>query len=255
MNKISTYTLDFLHGTQPFVIKELLEKYPDINIETKNNHSLTFTSEESDIETFRDLYSPSHIKDTNGKELSLSKRTWRKEYVPAGTDPSLAYIMCQIAGMDGNTILYDPFCGAGTIPISALLYFNIKKVICSDIGGTAIEKCKKNFESSKISQDKYLIFRSSIKDIKLNKQNIDRIITNLPFGIRVGTHEDNVKIYKALEEKTRSLLRTKGELILLTQEKKLIRDTFKKDFWIVESIARINEGGLLPEIFRIRKKH
>ena len=157
--------------------------------------------------------------------------------------------------MDENTILWDPFCGAGTIPITALLYFNIKKVICSDISGTAIEKCKKNLDASNISQDKCMIFRSSIKDIKLNKQNIDRIITNLPFGIRVGTHEDNIKIYKELEERARNLLRTKGEIILLTQEKKLIRDTFKKDSWRVESLARINEGGLLPEIFRIRKRN
>ena len=249
------YILEFLSGTSKFVKEELLKKYPNIQVTEENQTSLTFTSEESDIETFRNLYSPSHIKDTNGKELSLSKRTWRKEYVPAGIDPSLAYIMCQIAGMDENTILYDPFCGASTIPISALLYFNIKKVICSDISGTAIEKCKKNFDASNISQDKCMIFRSGIKDIKLNKRNIDRIVTNLPFGIRVGTHEENVKIYKELEERARNLLRTKGEIILLTQEKKLIRDTFKKDFWVVESIARINEGGLLPEIFRIRKKH
>ena len=248
------YTLNFLHGTQPFVVKELLEKYPDINIEKKSPDSLAFSPIESDIETFRNLYSPSHIKDENGKELNLSRRPWRKEYVPAGIDPSLAYIMCQIADMDNNTILYDPFCGAGTIPITALSYFNIKKSICSDISGTAIEKCKTNFELTDITEEKYIIFRSGIKDIKLNKQNVDRIITNLPFGIRVGSHEENVKIYKDLEDKADRLLRTKGQLIILTQEKKLIRDTFRKDKWNVESVARINEGGLLPEIFRIERK-
>lgn len=254
MEKLSTYTLDFLHGTQSFVLKELSGKYPDTEILRKTGRSIEFTSTNHDLEDLsRNLFSVLHI--TDGKQIYRPSRLWRKEYVPAGIDPSLAYIMCQIANMDENTILWDPFCGSGTIPITALLYFNIKKVICSDISGTAIEKCKKNLDASNISQDKCMIFRSSIKDIKLNKQNIDRIITNLPFGIRVGTHEDNIKIYKELEERARNLLRTKGEIILLTQEKKLIRDTFKKDSWRVESLARINEGGLLPEIFRIRKRN
>jgi hypothetical protein len=97
------YILEFLAGTSKFVKEELLLKYPNTQISGENQTSLTFLTEGSDLETFRNLYSPSHIKDSNGKELNLSKRPWRKEYVPAGINPSLAYIMCQIA----NMIQYD----------------------------------------------------------------------------------------------------------------------------------------------------
>ena len=38
-------------------------------------------------------------------------------------------------------------------------------------------------------------------------------------------------------------------LVLLTQEKKLLRDVFKKDDWNVKSVTTVNEGGVLPEIF------
>ena len=46
-------------------------------------------------------------------------------------------------------------------------------------------------------------------------------------------------------------------LVLLTQEKKLLREVFSKENWNVKSVLRVNEGGLLPEVFvidRVNKK-
>lgn len=97
-------------------------------------------------------------------------------------------------------------------------------------------------------------FKSDIKDVTLNKKNIDKIISNLPFGIRVGTHDDNVSSYMYLENLADRLLRTKGKLVLLTQEKKLLRETFKKEKWKVKSVLRVDEGGLLPEVFIIERR-
>jgi hypothetical protein len=34
----------------------------------------------------------------------------------------------------------------------------------------------------------------------------------------------------------------------------LIREVFKKENWNVKSVLRVNEGGLLPEVFEITKK-
>jgi len=221
---LSEYKLYFLQGADDFVLKELLDKYPDTEIMKENKSEIVFKNKETNIEEFRNLYSPTHIEDSNGKILNLSKREWRKEYVPAGINPSLAYILCMIADLNKEDIVYDPFCGASVIPITALKYFNVKRVICSDI-----------------------------KDVTLNKRNVDKIISNLPFGIRVGEHSDNVEIYKSLEVLANRLLRTKGMLVLLTQEKKLLREVFSKESWNVKSVLRVNEGGLLPEVFVIKR--
>lgn len=247
-----TYKLTILEGTQEYVLKELLTKYPDTKIELQSEVEIVFESEISTIETFRALYSPTHIENETQK-LNLSDREWRIEYVPAGINPSLAYIMCQIADLKDSDIIYDPFCGASVIPITALKYFNVKRVMCSDISGNAIEKSKRNFFAADIHGDRYKLFGCDIKKNKLSKQNIDKIISNLPFGIRVGSHEDNQESYKALEVLAKKILRTKGKIVLLTQEKVLIREVFKKSDWNVKSVLRVNEGGLLPEVFEISK--
>lgn len=254
MESLQTYTLEFLQGTRPFVLKEILEKFPESIILKESEKEIEFSSKEKDIEIFRNLYSPTYVKANLGKVLNLSRREWRKGYIPAGINPSLAYIMCMVAQLREQDILYDPFCGSSVIPITALKYFNVKRVICSDVSSKAIFTSKLNFQETGIEKSRYKLFRSSIENIKLGKRNVDKIVSNLPFGIRVGKHKENINLYTSLELVARKLLRKQGVLVLLTQEKKLLREVFKKDFWNVESIATVNEGGLLPEIFVVRKK-
>ena len=71
---LSEYKLYFLQGTDDFVLKELLDKFPDIKIESKDSKKVLFKSKEEDINIFKKLYSPTHIEDSNGKILNLSKR-------------------------------------------------------------------------------------------------------------------------------------------------------------------------------------
>ena len=240
-------------GTEEFVLKELRQKYPNVDIISKNSNKVIFSSDISNIETFRNLYSPTHIE-SNGKKLNLFRRDWKVASVPAGLNPSLAYVLCMIANLRDGDILCDPFCGAGTIPITALKYFNVKRVLCSDISGNCIEKSQKNFDSAKISKERYKILRSDISNVKFNKQNVDKIISNLPFGIRAKNHEKNITAYEDFERLANKVLRKKGVIVVLTQEKVLLRKVFNKEKWFVKSLSRINEGGLKPEIFKISRR-
>ncbi|NLE31050.1 methyltransferase [Candidatus Dojkabacteria bacterium] len=248
-----SYTLKILEGTSEYVLKELLEKYPTIEIVKENKDEILFNSDIEDINSFRNLYSPTHISNLKGNTLNLSKREWRVEFVSAGINPSLAYILCMIANLDKDNILLDPFCGSSVIPITAIKYFDIKRVICTDISGNAIDASKKNFKATNIDESKYKIFRNDILNSKISKRNVDRILSNLPFGIRVGDHESNREIYKSLEQLAKKVLRKKGLIVLLTQEKVLLREVFSKDIWSVKSILQVNEGGLFPEVFLIKK--
>lgn len=252
--RLSTYRLQLIKGTSEFVLKELLEKYPKAKIAKKSELEISFSCEQEDIEIFRNLYSPTHIKDSEGRTLNLSRREWRRAFVFAGINPSLAYILCMIANLNKEDILLDPFCGSSVIPISALKYFDVKRVICLDISSKAIYSSKENFKDAGIEESRYKLFKSDIRDTKLSKRNVDKIVSNLPFGIRVGEHSSNIDIYRSLEVLAKKVLRKKGLLVLLTQEKKLLREVFTKEEWNVKSIIRVDEGGLLPEVFVVKRK-
>lgn len=68
-----------------------------------------------------------------------------------------------IAELKEQDIVYDPFCGASVIPITALKYFNVKRVICSDISSRAIEKSMFNFQNTGIGEEKFKLFKVILK--------------------------------------------------------------------------------------------
>ena len=188
------YKLETIKGTENFVQKELSDKFSDINIISKKPGEIDFESD-NEINSFKNLLSALRITNEKGVTRNLFRREWRKDFVPAGINPALAYVMCMMADIKNEETISDPFCGGGTIPITVSLYFDTKKVIASDISGKAVNITKKNFEEAKISKEKYFVLQKGVRDLKFQKESIDKIISNLPFGIRAGTHDMNEITY------------------------------------------------------------
>jgi len=180
-----------------------------------------------------------------------SNPPWRQHTLPASTNPVIARQLCQMADLKPTDILLDPFCGCATIPLIAITEFNINKSFASDLSGKAIDCAEKNAKLANVKPSQLVLFRSNVSMIKLPPQSIDKIITNLPFGIRTGTHEKNTKYYQIFAKKCYSLLKPTGIGVILTQEKKLFLDLFNPKF-TVKKIETVDINGLTPDIFQIK---
>jgi tRNA (guanine6-N2)-methyltransferase len=245
------YTLDFIKGTEKWVLDELASKHPDIKILEKGIDMVIFSSVNS-ITNFKDILGGIRITPENSKNsINLFRRNWRKEFVPAGINPALAYIMCEIAEIREDDVILDPFCGGGTIPITASLYFNPKKVIASDISGKAIEITQKNASNAGIQN--ISIFRSDVGRLNLSENSISKIITNLPFGIREKSHLENLEIYNDFAKLLSVILVENGKAIILTQELSLLQETLLNVGIKKIEDYPINQGGLKPHIFVFKK--
>lgn len=190
------FTLWTIPNTEEFVEIELKKKFPDTKTLKTYKGKIIFNPDNHSLLDFKSLLSPLRISDPDKNKLDLYKRDWRKEFVPAGINPSLAFILCQIAQLNQDDIIFDPFCGGSTIPITALLYFNVQKAFASDVSGKAIDISKKNFRAAGIPQKRFVLFRSNISMVKLQPKSVTKVITNLPFGIRSGDHEKTCKFTK-----------------------------------------------------------
>lgn len=58
----------------------------------------------------------------------------------------------------------------------------------------------------------------------LEDASVDKIITNLPWGIKSGTRADNRRLYPRLIAEFKRVLRPGGRMVLLTAETFLMRD-------------------------------
>lgn len=226
-----------------------MAKYPAVKIEREARRGIVFASEIENVDDFRELYSPLRITKENGLTRNLFRRDWRIECVAAGVNPALAYVMCMLADIQPEDVVCDPFCGGGTIAVSAAVYSQPKRVLASDISGTAVDKTIKNFHSAGIKQNKYAVFRSNVSQLKLQPGSVTKLITNLPYGVRVSDHEANIKTYTALADRMAKIIIPGGQLVILTQEKQLLLNSFARpEFKLLEQID-VDQGGLIPRIF------
>jgi len=250
---MNVFRLTTIPGTEMVVEEELMAKFPSVEIVSRSKGRIDFQSQDLEIQKFKYLLSPLRIQDTNRGDIDLFKREWRKSFVPAGINPSLAYVLCSLAKLNKNDVLLDPFCGGSTIPITAEMYFGVRKAFASDISGKAIDISLENWKAAGIKKNKYVLFRSNVSTLKLQPKSITKIVTNMPFGIRVGSHELNEKLYKSFAFRMNHLLTDDGTAIVLTQEKLLIEDVMKNDFDI-STVMTPEVGGLRPNVYKITRK-
>lgn len=168
--------------------------------------------------------------DTSG--AGLHKRGYRKEATRAPIKETLAAGMLLISHWKKDRALLDPFCGSGTIPIEAAMIARniapglkrsflyeqwscvpsgtrekaqqeaesaidrnvVLRIAASDIDYFAVKQAKENAELAGVLSDitfQKLDFRATSSRYKYGV-----IVTNPPYGERIGEEKEVVKLYK-----------------------------------------------------------
>ncbi|RLG60121.1 class I SAM-dependent RNA methyltransferase, partial [Candidatus Geothermarchaeota archaeon] len=166
--------------------------------------------------------------DTTGDE-SLHRRNYRVYQHPAALKPTIAYCVIRLSGWRPDESLMDPMCGGGTIPIEAALYGrnippgrfrkhgysfkklkfldlrtfeevvkeryereSVLKIFGCDISEKHVSGAIKNAKSAGVT--KYL--RLFVGDACRIPLNYDRIVVNIPYGIRMGSIRGTRRLYR-----------------------------------------------------------
>jgi len=185
---------------------------PDVVVRVELRHSLCFVG-----------------IDTTGE--SLHRRGYRVYQHPAPLKPSISYALVRIAEWNSKESLLDPFCGSGTICIEAARYAmrmpnllrkdnflfwklnflpheefrkmmaraetRVRKVELSvqgcDISSKHVAGARQNAERAGVEVS---FFTCDATKISLD---YDRIVTNLPYGLRIGSRRKIAKLYRKFE--------------------------------------------------------
>jgi putative N6-adenine-specific DNA methylase len=172
--------------------------------------------------------------DTTGAREGLFKRGYRKNSVESPIKETMASALIQLSFWRDDRLLMDPMCGSGTIPIEgALIGINKApgldrnfasekwpaveekywkdarrqaetkieknkklKIIASDIDPEAVKIARENAEKAGVEE--YIEFKvMDVKDVKL-PEKYGILITNPPYGERIGEDEEVVEILKSI---------------------------------------------------------
>ena len=177
--------------------------------------------------------------DTSGE--GLHKRGYRDRAGDAPIKETLAAAMILLSFWNKDRPLFDPFCGSGTIPIEAAMigkniapgldrefvsegFENIKEeywveerkkafkaidndvrlnIMGSDIDKRSLLRSRDNAENLGLEDD-IRFFMKDMKEVDI-LDDYGVLISNPPYGERIGEREDIIQIYKDLGRKMNAL--------------------------------------------------
>lgn len=247
--------------------EEILKKCPKakVNLDNPNLTFLCWVDGEDFIFTI----------DTTGE--SLHRRGYRVYQHPAPINPVLASLMLEFAGWNGEKMV-DPFCGSGTIPIEAyhnynrvpnkFRTFNFPKLPFFDeaLWNDIKEEMDKRDRNKRLELYCVEKFKKHVNGCKLNAKNAGArfsclqgdaenmhkfvdyapfIITNPPFGLRIGSKKKIFKLYEEFAEELEQHF-SGAILTLIIPYKK-----FENYFEVLEK-RDIMYGELQTKIYRFK---
>ncbi|MBL7574373.1 putative N6-adenine-specific DNA methylase [Peptoniphilus asaccharolyticus DSM 20463] len=215
--------------------------------------------------------------DTSGE--GLHKRGYREASYKAPITETLAAAMVKLSYWNPDRLLVDPFCGSGTILIEAAMIakqiapglmrkFDFEKfifmdenllkeekarcyseidydkkleIIGSDISRKAIEIAKMNAEILGLEED-IRFFVKDVRELDL-PDNYGVIITNPPYGIRIGEVEEVKELEQALRELYKSL--PTYSMYVISADENIEKNLGKSD-----KNRKLYNGGLRSYLFQ-----
>ena len=178
---------------------------------------------------------------------------WRRGMLPASIHPALAYTLTRYAlsfVREARPSVLDPFCGSGSLLFAAEAQRDCRSLLGVDKSGTAVSIARDNAKAG--SSKARFICRDCLRFEA--KSGADLVVSNLPFGNRVGSHRDNEQLYSRFLHRLPNLLRDGGVAVLYTADgKRLERLILENRALRLIEKKRTAAGGLSPWVFVIDK--
>lgn len=198
-------------------------------------------------------------------EESLHRRNIT-HFGPTTLRSTLAYGMLRLCAPQPTDIIIDPMCGTGAIPIEGATEWSNCFHIAGDNNALAVNRAANNISS--------LLTKSQIKEgspswglpidtvqwdicsLPLRTGSVDIIVTDMPFGKRMGSKKRNWNLYPAcLREMSRVCRPGTGRAVLLTQDKKCFTKALSGmgHVWRKVHTVWVNIGGLHAAVYLLKR--
>ncbi len=179
--------------------------------------------------------------------------SYRVGALPASMHPATAAAVLRFARayLKENARVLDPFCGSGTFLIERERLSSCGALTGVDIAHEAVSVARQNAAAAN-SKAKFIV--NDCLRFEANRR-YDEVISNLPFGNRVGTHAQNERLYAGFLKLLPLWLRPGGVAVLYTMEFTLMKKLLKENPSLrLLKQERTEAGGLMPGIFLLENR-
>ncbi|EYC45812.1 hypothetical protein Y032_0416g1087 [Ancylostoma ceylanicum] len=186
--------------------------------------------------------------------VALNKESLFKRNVcafgPTTMRSTMCYCMTALAHPSRGDVILDPMCGGGSIPLEAALAFPGCLFFGADLHPKALERCYENLENCKeqllrCGSDVSFLSCDAV-DLPFRDSLVDAIVTDLPFGKKIGSVDDNRILYPRLLMEWERVVKPGGRLVVMTHDKRSWEKAraLHGGSWRPVSHHMVNVGGL-----------
>jgi len=230
-----------------------IQKYSETAISDRYGRKWKLVDNDAHIEFWVQQIKSKLLFGIRLSDRTMRHRKYKLESIEASLKPTIAYAMAFLAGIDGNDVFVDPMCGVGTILIERALAGEYASILGGDIDLGAVSSAKMN--AAGVDQN-IGIQKWDARKLPIEDNSVDKIVTNLPWGRKIGSVEDNKKLYPVFFDEVLRVLKPGGRCVLLTSEWDLMKkvlDTME-NLVMERQIRNIKIQGYRADIYVIEKR-
>jgi len=184
--------------------------------------------------------------------LYLTQRYGELRRTPASTNPLVGAVLVRLAKIQPGQTVLDPFCGAGTLLVLAGEMAAPGPVLGADVQSRWLSLAAENVAARGTPAT---LVRADARRLPVRSGAVDRVLANLPFGKRVGSHRVNEDLYPGALREIARILPGGGRAVLLTDDKRLFRETVQRTplLRVIKEVV-LARGGLHPSAYVVSKR-
>lgn len=183
----------------------------------------------------------------------LSVRAWRVADMKGALNAAVAHAMVRLTRPQPTDCFLNLACGSGTLLIERLLAAPARRLIGCDIDLGALQYADRNLKAAQL-QAVVALQTWDARSLNLPSASVDAICADLPFGIAVGAHEQNVVHYPQILAEAARVAKAQSRFVLMTQEVTLMEELLRSTpAWKVLEEIKLDLRGLHPRIFVLQR--
>ncbi|MBL8145609.1 MAG: RNA methyltransferase [Anaerolineae bacterium] len=199
-------------------------------------------------------------RETNGWDVLLrltprpiSARNWRVCSFPGALNATVASAMAQLTLPRPNDTFVNLMSGSGSILLERRLLMSYVVGIGIDHDPERISCAAENAVAARLTgQVRWML--ADARSIPLPSASAHAITADLPFGQRVGRHEENVELYPPILAEAARIAVPGARFAALTHEVQLMERRLRSQHdWRTIQVLPINLRGLHPRIYLLER--
>lgn len=192
-----------------------------------------------------------------GARVELGRWAWAARFgvferLPATTPGPVAAGLLRLAKLREGDTLLDLCGGVGTVPVlDGLLRGG--RGISVDNDAASVAAARRNIDRHELG-DRLQLLDADATDLPFDGGSIDRVVSDLPFGKRIGSNELNKTLYPAILREIERVLTADGRCVLLSDDKRVFTESVAHARGLKISGERvIRYNGVTPTAYIVRR--